>query len=131
MPFKKSERQFLSIILKISDEIGKLNLTQNDIDIHFDRKNYENIEVKTNVLNALLNNPKVAPRLAFVMSDMFPDAEAAYHESLPYIEMALSANADANNEAEKPLESNALLWICETIGMFPHAMAAMNPALIS
>ena len=107
MPFKKSERQFLSIILKISDEIGKLNLTQNDIDIHFDRKNYENIEVKTNVLNALLNNPKVAPRLAFVMSDMFPDAEAAYHESLPYIEMALSANADANNEAEKPLESNA------------------------
>lgn len=103
MPFKKSERQFLSIILKVCDEIGGLNLTQNDIDIHFDRKNYENIEVKTNVLTALLNNKKVAPRLAFVMSDMFPDAEAAYQESLPYIQMAETAEAESISETEKSL----------------------------
>lgn len=105
MPFKKSERQFLSVILKVCNEIGGLNLTQNDIDIHFDRKNYENIEIKTNVLTTLLNNPKVAPRLAFVMSDMFPDAEAAYYESLPYIERSMeeTAVADSNIETEKSL----------------------------
>lgn len=106
MPFKKSERQFLGIILKVCDEIGGLNLTQNDIDIHFDRKNYENIEVKTNVLTALLNNPKIAPRLAFVISDMFPDAEEAYQESLPFIEatLAQTEQSEANTEAEKPLQ---------------------------
>ena len=102
MPFKRAERQLLAIVLKICNEIGGLSLSLNDIDIHFDRKNYENIEVKTNVLTALLNNQKVAPRLAYVVSDLFPDAEAAYQESLPYIE-ASTAVADANTEAEKPL----------------------------
>lgn len=96
MPFKRSERQFLEIILEICRTTGGLDLYQQDIDIHFDRRNYENIEMKAQVLTQLLSSDKIAPRLAFLMSNMFPDAEAAYEESLPYIEKA--------NTAESPSE---------------------------
>ena len=34
----------------------------------------------------LLNNNKLAPRLAFIASGAYADPEAAYEESKPYIE---------------------------------------------
>ena len=98
MPFKRSERQFLDLILNICRTLGGLDLYQADVEPHFNRRNYENIEMKANVLNTLLGNEKLAPRLAFLFSNMFPDPEAAYQESLPYIERALELTAEANSE---------------------------------
>lgn len=104
MPFKRSERRLLEIILEICRTLSDLDLSQRDVDTHFNRRNYENIEMKTNVLNALLSNEKLAPRLAFLYSGMFPDPEAAYQESLPFIERALKVNAEQSDDIDREVE---------------------------
>ena len=84
--FKTSERLFLKIALRIAKTLTKnrIDLNLSDIDIKFTRRNYEDLWVKTQTLTALLNQPKVAPRLAFVACGLFPDAEQAYEESSEY-----------------------------------------------
>jgi hypothetical protein len=57
-----------------------------DIDTHFTRRNYENIASKSQVLVAMLNNPKIHPELAFAHCGMFPDPESAYLQSKDYYE---------------------------------------------
>lgn len=84
--FKESEKRFLKLVLRIlRDTVGtKLKLT--DIDTHFTRRNYENIAAKSQVLVAMLNNPKIHPELAFQYSGMFVDPESAYLQSKAYYE---------------------------------------------
>lgn len=88
--FKDSERLFLKLVLYICRTMttNKLNLKLMDIDIKFTRRNYENIYQKAQVLDLLLKNPKVAPRLAFEVCGLFQDAEQAYMDSQEYIEQA-------------------------------------------
>lgn len=86
LAFKQSERTFLKLILNICDGRGLLDLKESDIEIKFTRRNYENLESKSQVLNTLLDNNKVAPRLAFMVSNLFPDSEEAYLESMEWYE---------------------------------------------
>ena len=81
LTFKKSEKVFLKLVLRIlRDTVGtKLKLT--DIETHFTRRNYENIAAKSQVLIAMLNNPKIHPELAFAHCGMFADSESAYLQS--------------------------------------------------
>ena len=73
--------QFLKLVLRIlRDTVGtKLRLT--DIEAHFTRRNYDNIQSKSQVLVSMLNNPKIHPELAFAHCGMFPDPESAYLQS--------------------------------------------------
>lgn len=82
--FKCSEKEFLKLVLRIlRDTVGtKLRLT--DIETHFTRRNYENIASKSQVLIAMLNNPKIHPELAFSHCGMFADPESAYLQSKAY-----------------------------------------------
>lgn len=82
--FKKSERNFLRLVLRIlRDTVGtRLRLT--DIETHFTRRNYENISSKAQVLTTMLNNPKIHPELAFAYCGMFIDPESAYLQSKAY-----------------------------------------------
>ncbi len=91
--FKKSEKVFLRLVLRIlRDTVGtKLRLT--DIDTHFTRRNYDNIATKSQVLIAMLNNPKIHPELAYSHCGMFPDPESAYLQSKAWWE--------ANEEKQK------------------------------
>ena len=87
--FKRSEKDLLKLVVNIvnsapGNEISELK--QSDIDIHFSRRNYENIQEKSQVLITLLNNPKVHPLLAFQYSGMFPDPDEAYLMSKEYWE---------------------------------------------
>lgn len=85
--YRKSERNLLRIILRICrDTVPDFECHLSNIDIKFTRKNYENITAKANVLTMMLQNEKIAPRLAFINSGMFPDPEAAYQESKDYYE---------------------------------------------
>ena len=54
--------------------------------MRFTRRNYEGIQSKSQVLIAMLNNPKIHPQLAFQHSGMFSDSESAYTMSMKYYE---------------------------------------------
>lgn len=84
--FKRSERQMLKLVLRICRDIGGLNLLMKDIDIKFTRRNYDNIQSKSQVLISMLSEPKIHPQLAFQHSGMFSDAESAYTMSMEYYE---------------------------------------------
>lgn len=94
--FAKAERNHIRVILRIVREIRSFGVTLPDIEIKFTRKNYENLLTKSQVLTTMLSNEKIAPRLAFVYSEMFPDPEAAWKESQEYYE----------NNAEKEITEN-------------------------
>lgn len=89
--FKKSETQALKLMLNIiheslglDDSLYKLKLF--DIGMQFTRRNYDNIQSKSQVLISMLNNPKIHPRLAFIHSGLFSDPEDAYQQSMKYYE---------------------------------------------
>lgn len=84
--FKVSEFETLKIVLRIMRDTVGTKLRLSDIIPHFTRRNYENIATKSQVLVALLNNPKVHPEVAYAACGMFPDPESAYLQGMAYYE---------------------------------------------
>lgn len=82
--FKEAETKTLKLVLRILRDTVGTTLKLADIDTHFTRRNYENIASKSQVLVAMLNNPKIHPELAFAHCGMFPDPESAYLQSKAY-----------------------------------------------
>lgn len=82
--FKKSESKMLKLILKICKDAIDLDLNLKDIDMKFTRRNYDDIQSKSQVLIAMLAQPKIHPKLAFESSGMFTDPESAYMQSMKY-----------------------------------------------
>ena len=72
--FRKSEMAFLRIVLAYCD----LPISRKDIQIKFTRRQYEDIYTKAQVLNLLLGNKLVHPKVAYTVSNMFSDVEDAY-----------------------------------------------------
>jgi len=87
LEFKKSEKQFLRLAIKIANTMRDMNLKLSDIAIRFTRRNYENIMEKAQVLTMLLSTDKVHPKLAFEHSGMFIDPEVAYTISKEYYDL--------------------------------------------
>lgn len=94
--FKASEKQFLRVALELIATGRNIKLKLSQIDIRFTRRNYENIQEKSQVLLTMLASDQIAPRLAFEHCGMFPDPEVAYQMSLEYYEQR-------QKEAEKEL----------------------------
>ena len=93
--FKESEQQVLKLILRIfrdtqglSDDLYALRLS--DIDMKFTRRNYDNIQSKSQVLVSMLQQPKIHPRLGFTSCGLFSDPESAYQMSTQYYEEQMS-----------------------------------------
>lgn len=84
--FKRSEKEFLKLLLRICRDLGDLTLKLSGLEIRFTRRNYENITEKANVLTLMLSNPKIAPVLAFTHSGLFSDPQLAYKMSMEYME---------------------------------------------
>ena len=89
--FKKSEQEVLKLILRILRDTDGLDeyvykLRLRDIDMKFTRRNYDNIQSKSQVLVSMLGNNKIHPRLAFTSSGLFSDPENAYQLSMEYAE---------------------------------------------
>ena len=82
--FKKSEIPFLKALFTILSEKSVVSLKVDDVDIRFTRRNYENIQVKSQVLTTMLSNDKIEPKLAFQSCGLFIDPEEAYRESMEY-----------------------------------------------
>lgn len=84
--FKKSERIFLKVILNIGRTLADMDLKVCNVEIRFTRRNYENILQKAQVLDLMLKNNKIHPRLAFEHCGLFVDSDLAYTLSAEYAE---------------------------------------------
>ena len=84
--FKSGEREFLKIVLRILRDTVGTKLRLSDITPHFTRRNYDNIASKSQVLIAMLNNPKIHPEVAYAACGMFTDPESAYLQGMAYYE---------------------------------------------
>ena len=89
--FKQAENDVLKLVLRIirdteglSDDIYNLRLK--NISLQFTRRNYENVQSKSQVLVSMLGQSKIHPRLAFTSSGLFTDPESAYQLSKEYSE---------------------------------------------
>ena len=97
--FKKAEKNVLKLVLKICRDIEGTPdevcaLTLKDIDIHFTRRNYENIQSKSQVLIAMLNNDKIDPLDAYSACGLFIDPERAYTRGMAYYNTQQSVNQE-------------------------------------
>lgn len=79
--FKLAEKRFLKMTLRILRDFTGMDLALKNVDIKFSRRNYDNLQTKSQVLTTLLRNPKLHPELAFTHSGLFLDPESAYLQS--------------------------------------------------
>lgn len=79
--FKRSDKESLAVLKRIYSVNDIVDFDVADIDPHFTRRQYEDINAKSQVLLNLLNTKFVSPRLAFAVCGLFTDPEAAYKES--------------------------------------------------
>ena len=89
--FKEAEQKVLKIVLCIIRNTRGLSadmyaLRLKDINLQFTRRNYENIQSKSQVLVSMLQQDKIHPRLAFENCGLFIDPERAYSVSKEYSE---------------------------------------------
>ena len=84
--FKRSEKKMLKLVLRICRDLSDIDLRLKDIELQFTRRNYENIQSKSQVLVSMLQQPKIHPLLAFQHSGLFIDPERAYALSKEYYE---------------------------------------------
>lgn len=107
MMFKRSEKETLRLVLKLCGGLADLNLKLKDIDMKFTRRNYDNIQSKSQVLVSMLQQPKVHPLLAFTHCGLFSDPESAYTMSNDYYEEQLAKwePVEVEEEDDKPDES--------------------------
>ena len=107
--FKGSERTMLALVFKICKTISKdnVNLRISDVDCKSTRTNYENVQVKAQVLCEMLNTPRVHPKLAFEACGLFSDPENAYLISEEHYEKTLEDwNVEDVLELDKAVNGN-------------------------
>ena len=113
--FKKAEKKMLRLVLRICRELRDLDLGLKDIELQFTRRNYENIQSKSQVLVSMLQQPKIHPLLAFQHSGLFIDPERAYAMSMKYYDeqmekwepVEVSEDEEADVSADGPVPEEA------------------------
>ena len=102
--FKKAEHDVLKLILRIirdteglSEDISNLKLK--NLSLQFTRRNYENVQSKSQVLTQMLQQNKIHPRLAFTHSGLFTDPESAYQLSMEYYEQREKKSLELASES--------------------------------
>lgn len=103
--FKRSEQNFLKLILGICRTLTDINLSVYDIEPHFTRTQYDNILSKSQVLTTLLATGKVAPEIAFRACGLFVDPEEAQILSQKYVEEQEKKVGQNEQITDRPTES--------------------------
>lgn len=103
--FKFSERQSLSVMLKILRDTVSSKLMASDINIKLPRRQYDNQQSKVQIFAQMLGQP-IDPQLAFTTPGLFPDPQAAYEMSKPFLIAAgkLGEDGKAPNPQEQPTD---------------------------
>ena len=108
--FTRSERSFLKIVLHICDTLdgGKysLGLRLSDIKTEFLRKNFSNLQSKTQILCEMLNNPKIHPLTAYETAGIAKDSLAAYRLGMEWYQQGISSQlAEMDKELDNAREA--------------------------
>ena len=98
--FVRSEREFLKFALRFASILRDMALKLADIGIQFTRRNYENIQEKSQVLTTMLANPKIHRKLAFEHCGMFVDPDLAYAMSEEQYQQELAETEKELMEAD-------------------------------
>ncbi len=99
--FKYAERQSLSVMLKILRDTAGSKLMASDINIKLPRRQYDNQQSKVQIFAQMLSQ-SINPQLAFTTPGLFPDPQAAYEMSKPFLIAAGKLGEDG--KAPKPHE---------------------------
>lgn len=99
--FKGAEKQFLRLVLRIVKDMEGLDLTLGDIDIKFTRNKTDNLLVKTQGLQNMLE-AGIHPQIAIANSGLFSDPEQVYLDSKPYLKKWLGSLASVTPGNNKP-----------------------------
>jgi SPP1 family phage portal protein len=96
--FKKAEKAFLKIVLKIIKDSEETEIRLSDIDIKFIPNKTDNLLTKTQALQTMLE-AGINPQIAIATSGLFGDPEQVYLDSLPYLrnKWKTKEEADADN----------------------------------
>lgn len=107
--FKEAEKLFLRLVLRIlKDTPGvEMDLKLVNIESKFTRRNYDNIQTKSQVLTTMLDNPRIHPELAFTHCGLFLDPESAYLQSKEWWEEQEKKEAEEMDSYVKSLGDNA------------------------
>ena len=103
LEFKESEKLFLKLVLRIVRDSAKLDLKIGDIDIKFTRNKTDNLLVKTQGLQNMLE-AGINPQIAIANSGLFSDPEQTYLDSVEYLKKWLAAppTVTPSNQKENP-----------------------------
>lgn len=82
----EAEYNFIVIACNILATQGIVDIDPTEVGVRFTRRIFENQQLKAQILVTLLGSDKVAPRLAYVASDMFDDSEEACREGMAWFE---------------------------------------------
>src|SRR5690606_23931707 len=85
--FKSSELQFLKVVLRILEDSNYVSLDGlklSDIDVKFNRNKTDNLLVKTQGLQNMLE-AGIHPRIAIANSNLFSDPEQVFIDSAEYL----------------------------------------------
>ena len=107
--FKSSEKQFLRLVLRILKLQKGLDINLTDIDIKFTRNKTDNLLVKTQGLQNMLE-AGVHPKIAVTVCGLFSDPEQVYQDSEEYFDkwkQAEPSMTPGNNKPD-PKEGDAL-----------------------
>ena len=104
--FKKSERQFLKLILKIVKDTTDTEIKLSDIDVKFTRNKTDNLLTKTQGMQNMLE-AGIHPLIAITNSNLFSDPEQCYIDSLPYLQNKWKTKGEADDDAEAEAEKFA------------------------
>lgn len=107
--FKKSETEFLRIVLRIcSMKIKGFDLRLSSVEPHFTRQNTENLLAKVQALTTMLASDKIHPLLAWRLSTLVSDPEAAFMLSAAYAQSELDREERLLDADTAPTDAEAV-----------------------
>lgn len=83
--WRRSERDFLRLVLRIMDETRDVNLRLAEVECKFTRRQHDNLQSKCQALSALLQ-AGIAPEIAIATSGLFNDPYDVYVQSKEYLD---------------------------------------------
>ena len=104
-PYKKAERESIKIVLNILRIKGMTSLTLKDIEIKITRSKMDNMSVKAQVFQMLVQSG-IDPKVAIKVCNLFSDPEEVYLQSKPYLDAKYQTKEDMTKNQTSNNETN-------------------------